>query len=110
MAMQSMNMRRAIAWCLTVGLTTLSLWFVLFPVARITYELHDPSWRDGSLPASVVSWHQSLGDRFAPWAERRVTSSRAQQLAKYDISGTEWPLFSSVMYLWATESIQEQWQ
>jgi hypothetical protein len=105
-----MSIRRAVGWWLAVALSLLSIWFVILPVARITYELRDPAWRDGSLPASVVTWHQRLSDRFAPWAERRVTSSRAQQLAQHDISGTEWPLFSSVMYLWATESIQEQWQ
>jgi hypothetical protein len=108
--MRRINFRRFVAWCFTVGLSLFSIWFVLLPIARITHELRDPSWRDGSLPASVVTWHQSLSDRFAPWAEGRVTSLRAQQLAKSDISGTEWPLFSSVLYLWSTESIQEQWQ
>lgn len=105
-----MSTRRVAAWCFTVGICLFSIWFVLLPIARIVKELRDPSWRDGSLPASVVNWHQSLSDRFGPWAERRVTSSRAQQLVLSDISGTEWPLFSSVFYLWATESIQAQWQ
>jgi hypothetical protein len=105
-----MSFRRSVAWCFAVALSLFSIWFILLPIARIVHELRDPSWRDGSLPASVVEWHRSLSDRFAPWAERRVTSSRAQQLAMSDVSGTEWPMFSSVMYLWATESIQEQWQ
>ena len=28
----------------------------------------------------------------------------------YDISGTEWPIFGTVFYLWATESLQEAWE
>jgi hypothetical protein len=105
-----MSVRRTVAWSFAIALSIFSIWFVLLPIARITHELGNPSWRDGTLPESVVTWHQSLSDRFAPWAEDRVTSLRAKQLAKSDVSGTEWPLFSSVMYLWATESIQEQWQ
>lgn len=27
-----------------------------------------------------------------------------------DISGTEWPIFGTVFYLWATESLQEAWE
>jgi hypothetical protein len=27
-----------------------------------------------------------------------------------NVSGTEWPLFSSVFYLWATEALQEAWE
>jgi hypothetical protein len=104
------SLRYTLVCGLAVALTLLSIWFILLPVARIVLELRDPSWRDGSLPASVVSWHESLSDRFAPWAERRVESSRAQRLAMSDVSGTEWPLFSSVMYLWATESVQQRWE
>lgn len=107
--MQPRSVRRALAWCLTLALSLFSIWFVLLPVTRIVYELRDPAWRGGSLPTSVVVWHQSLSDRFAPWADHRVTTSRAEILPMSDVSGTEWPLFSSVMFLWATESIQEQW-
>jgi hypothetical protein len=34
----------------------------------------------------------------------------ATQLSTSDISGTEWPLFGSVFYLWTTEALQEAWE
>ena len=30
--------------------------------------------------------------------------------AHHQISGTEWPLFGAVFYLWATESLQDEWE
>lgn len=39
-----------------------------------------------------------------------MISGRATQLATSNVSGTEWPIFSSVFYLWATEALQDAWE
>jgi hypothetical protein len=101
--------RLAFAWIYVVGITVISIAFILSPIALIVRELADPAWRTGEIPAAVTRWHASLSERIAPWAERRVDNASAQQLGVEDISGTEWPLFSSVLYLWTTEALQAQW-
>jgi len=39
-----------------------------------------------------------------------VETGAATKLTTGDISGTEWPVFGSVFYLWATESLQEAYE
>ncbi|MCP5100696.1 MAG: hypothetical protein GY943_34540, partial [Chloroflexi bacterium] len=51
-----------------------------------------------------------LSENYELWARERVVSSRATQLNVNNISGTEWPIFSSVYYLWATEALQPAWE
>lgn len=48
--------------------------------------------------------------RYAAWAQERVAGGRAEGLSTHDISGTEWPLFGSVFYLWAIENLQTAWE
>ena len=38
-----------------------------------------------------------------------MAEGRAAGLSTGDISGTEWPLFGSVFYLWALEDLQSAW-
>src|SRR5262245_19767950 len=45
-----------------------------------------------------------------PWARERVASLRAESLDTYDVSGTEWPMFSAVFLLWASEAVEAQWR
>ena len=106
---RSPQRRIAVALLLT-AVWMASTWFVLYPVAHITWTLQDPAWRNGQVPAAVSTWHRSLSDRVAPWAQHRLASKRAENLSLDDISGTEWPMFSAVFYLWATEAVQAQWE
>ena len=97
-------------WAKLILLSLASLWFVLLPVALIIGTLQDPAWRNGRIPEAAYRWHAALGERIGPWADQRNGSERAAQLSINDISGTEWPMFSAVFYLWASEALQEQWQ
>ena len=97
-------------WAKLILLSLASLWFVLLPVALIIGTLQDPAWRNGRIPEAAYRWHAALGERIGPWADQRNGSERAAQLSIDDISGTEWPMFSAVFYLWASEALQEQWQ
>ncbi len=81
------------------------LWFLALPGIRVAWTLGDPGIRDGSIPA--VSWklHRSLTPRYGAWAAAWLKSNRGEQLSTDDIAGTEWPLFGSCFYLWATEAL-----
>lgn len=100
---------RPFAWFIALCVSLASIYFVLIPMATVAWTLRDPGWRDGSMPAALQDWHDHLSVRFAPWATARRHSGRAQMLDTYDISGTEWPLFGAVFYLWATEAMQANW-
>jgi hypothetical protein len=46
---------------------------------------------------------------YAAWAQERIADGKAETLSQTDISGTEWPLFGSVFYLWSVENLQAAW-
>lgn len=85
-------------------------YFFLIPFLTLTFALLDPNLASGEPPRIAFRLHRSLSKRYETWARERVESGRAAQLNTYDISGTEWPMFSSVFYLWTTESLQEAWE
>lgn len=62
------------------------------------------------MPRSAWKFHQTLSPKYEQWARKRLDSNRALELSISNISGTEWPLFGSVFYLWATESLQDAWE
>ncbi len=88
----------------------LSLYLFVAPVAILIHDLNDPALSNGNVPSFAFRWHRKLSKEFEPWARERVASGQATELSTQNISGTEWPVFSSVFYLWSTESLQEAWQ
>jgi hypothetical protein len=88
----------------------LAVYLFLIPAGIVIHDLCDPGLRDGQMPRFVFRWHRDLSRRYEPWARGRVASGSAKELSTHDISGTEWPMFSSVFYLWATEALQEAWE
>lgn len=100
----------------TMAFGNLLVWMVvavylfLLPAGILLQDLHDPGLRSGEIPAFAFRRHEALTRSYLPWARERVASGRAKQLGTQDISGTEWPIFSSVFYLWATEALQEAWE
>jgi hypothetical protein len=87
-----------------------ALFFLLGPAVIEIAELQDPGLRQPGIPQSAWRLHSTLSVRYERWARDRLASSRAAGLSTSNISGTEWPLFGSVFYLWATESLQEAWE
>ena len=87
----------------------IALYFFMIPGATVVHELLDPNIRSTGMPRSAWKLHQTLSPKFEKWASERLDSKRAAELSTSNISGTEWPLFGSVFYLWATESLQEAW-
>lgn len=87
----------------------IALYFFLWPVGRVVQLLFDPGLRTGEVPRFAFTWHQDLSADYEGWARERVAEGAAANLFLNNISGTEWPVFSSVFYLWATEALQEAW-
>lgn len=88
----------------------LALYFFIIPFGTLVNILRDPGLHNGEMPRFLYQWHQQLSQKYEPWANQRVESSRAANLNLDNISGTEWPMFSAVYYLWATESLQDAWE
>jgi len=93
-----------------VFIVLVALLFFLIPGLTVIHDLTDPNLRSAGIPRSAWPLHRSLSPKFEQWAGARLDSQRAAALTTKDISGTEWPLFGTVFYLWATESLQDAWE
>lgn len=82
----------------------------LYPAYFLTRVIFDPALNGPGVSFPARKLHQSLTGRYVKWAAKRVASGKAQIISHEDISGTEWPLYGSVFYLWAEESLQAQWE
>jgi hypothetical protein len=87
-----------------------SSFFFLIPGATVVHDLSDPNIRSAGIPQSAWRLHRTLTPKYERWAKERLDSTRATELSTNNVSGTEWPLFGSVFYLWATESLQDAWE
>ncbi len=87
----------------------LAWFFFLAPGLTALRFIRDPGSRSDRIPEPAFAWHRTLSPKYEAWAEARVAGGDATQLSIHDISGTEWPLFGTVFYLWATESLQDAW-
>lgn len=88
----------------------LSMYFLLLPGLSILRYAGDPGLREARVPDLAFRWHHSLTPGFARWASGRVRSGIATGLSVDQIAATEWPLFGTVFYLWATEALQDAWK
>ena len=91
-------------------LALIAIYFFLWPAAIIVSDIQSPELRSNELPSFTYRWHKKISKNFSTWATDRVDSNRANSLNIGNISGTEWPMFSAVYYLWATESLQRNWE
>lgn len=88
----------------------LTAYFFLIPAGLIMYDLNDKGLRGQSISRFALRVHRQLSPKYEKWARKRVALGKAEQLTIEQIAPTEWPLFGSVFYLLATESIQEAWE
>lgn len=95
----------------TNGILMILLFATVFlsPAFIVLNDLRDEHIRTGGIPTSVWKQHEALSGKYASWARQRLSSNRGLEMSIADISGTEWPLFGSVFYLWATEALQDEW-
>src|SRR5262245_55449815 len=103
---------KSIVFCRSVNAVLMALFAVvgfLSPAAIVIHDLTDSHIRTGGIPHAAWKLHRALSPKYAKWARQRVASDRGLELSTSNISGTEWPLFGSVFYLWATETLQDDW-
>jgi hypothetical protein len=94
----------------SLALLVLAASFFIYPALRAVLDIRDPALRQAGIPKVAWRLYSNLTPRYAKWAEERVVRGRAEGLSTSDISGTEWPLFGSVFYLWAIEDLQSAWE
>lgn len=87
-----------------------AVYYFLLPFLTLIGYLNDPALKTGQIPQFAFSWHKQVSPKIESWAVDRVASETAANLNQKDISGTEWPMFGSVYYLWATEVLQTAWE
>jgi hypothetical protein len=95
----------AARWILAIACVPLSLFLFLIPGVKLVGYLRDPALKDGRIPAAAWELSRTLAPRYASWAKERV----ARENEPSTVSGTEWPLFGSVFYLEAIDSMQDAW-
>jgi len=107
-------MEKKLSRCIYVNavlLIVLAFYFFFSPALIIIRNLNDPGLISGDTPPRFAyGWHRSLSKKYEKWARERVASGTAADMSIQDISGTEWPVFGTVFYLWATESLQDAWE
>jgi len=91
-------------------LTFLAVYFFLIPGMIVWRDLSDPNIRGEGIPRIAWRIHGALTPRYGRWARERMASGKAGNLHLYDVPSTEWPMFGSVYYLWATEALQKAWE
>ncbi len=87
----------------------LSAALLLYPSCRAILNIRDPALKGPGIPQAAWRLQRHLTPRYAAWARDRVALGQAEKLSTTNISGTEWPLFGSVFYLWAIENLQSAW-
>jgi hypothetical protein len=83
--------------------------FFIYPAIRAALDIRDPALREPGIPKAAWRLYRSLTPRYARWAKARVARGQAEAMSTNDISGTEWPLFGSVFYIWAIENLEAAW-
>jgi len=94
----------------TIVIIFLSIYFLLLPACLMIHYINDTGLKESKMPGFAYQFHRSLSAKYEKWARGRVVSKKAEGLSLNDISGTEWPVFGSVFYLLATESLQQAWE
>jgi hypothetical protein len=103
-------MMRRIIRINSVMVVLLVAFFFVYPQFRAALDLYDPALRQPGVPKAAWRLYRNLTPRYATWAQQRIAQERAESLSTSDISGTEWPLFGSVFYLWGIENLQAAWE
>lgn len=106
-------MNKKLLFICTLGnsslLLTLAIYFFIWPLFIVVKDLNEPSLHNGEIPNFTYRWHRDISKNFPDWANNRIDSNQATSLDINNISGTEWPMFSAVYFLWATEELQKNW-
>ncbi|MFT5354326.1 MAG: hypothetical protein ACI9KE_001531 [Polyangiales bacterium] len=89
-------------------LTLVSAECFLVPGALVIRDLGDPALGGPGVSQRALELHQSLSSRMSPWARERIASGDATRIPLHDVPQNEWPIFSAVFYLNATEALANE--
>ena len=103
-------MMRKIICINSVVVVLLAAALFIYPPVRAALDICDPALRQPGVPKIAWRLYGNLTPRYAAWAQERIAQGRAESLSTNNISGTEWPLFGSVFYLWGVENLQAAWE
>lgn len=97
----------------SIGLIILAtgLWFFVAPGVTVAWYITTDKGLSGEgVSTFAYRQHQLISDDYESYARERIGSGKAKSLKSWQIAETEWPLFGSAFYLWATESFQKSWE
>ncbi len=103
---RSRNPARLLSALVVVAMAT---YFFVLPGLTVVRHVHDGALAGPGTPALAWAVHRALTPRIEAWARERVRSGRAAHVALHDVPTTEWPLFTAVFYLMATDALQASW-
>lgn len=87
------------------------LWFFVIPGLTVGWYLAtDDGLHGEGVSTFAYSRHRALSDNYGEYCRERIGSGKPESLSVHQIAETEWPLFGSAFYLWATESLQKAWE
>ena len=89
-----------------LALAALTSWLFLWPGISLVRDLADPALGAPGIPRHAVALHRDLAPRIESWARERTASGRAAGAPLHDVPTTEWPMFTAVFYLLATEELE----
>jgi len=108
-----MRISRTAAVCVVANaaaLAVLAAYFFFVPGVLVVRDVRDPALSRDAVPRAAWRLFHFLTPRYERWAGTRIASGRAADRPVTDISGTEWPVFGSMFYLWSVESLQAAWE
>ncbi len=91
----------------TIIFISLAIYFFFSPFILSIIYLKDTGLKTNKMPKITYYLHHRLSQRYEKWATKRVKSGLAGNLSTEQIAATEWPVFGSVFYLWASEALQQ---
>lgn len=104
------NLRSRLRLARHFALALFTLPAFLWPGLMLLRDLADPAMAGPGVPARARELHQRLSEEIEPWARERIVSGRAASAPLHDVPTTEWPMFSAVFYLMATENLVNEWE
>lgn len=95
-------------WIITTVI--LAVYFFTIPGILVIRSLRDPALKNGEIPAIAWKVHRHIAPGYATWAHKRIAENKGAKVHYLNITATEWPLFGSVFYLYATTQLQSAWE
>lgn len=92
-----------------LALSVFSIYFLLLPSFTVFNEVRENRSQEKPVSDLAFAVHRAIATDFATWARERVDGAAGASLNMHNISGTEWPMFSAVYFLWATEELDKAW-